>query len=133
MNFKFILSIGCMSLFAVSCAHKPMDKEHTKLTQDHPISHESKPVKEVTPVVESKKGDISFNCKFGEDSRTITLQKGNNRCEVHYTKSGTLNNIAWAEKTPSLCDKVFDNVRNNIEKGGFKCADEGQKTASVGN
>ncbi len=133
MKLNVILTIGCMSLFAVSCATKPVEsKDNTKVTtQELPAVKQE--TKSENKVVEAKKGDVSLNCKLGEDSRTITLQKGDKRCEVHYTKSGSLNNIAWGEQTPSICDKVFDNVRNNIEKGGFKCSDDGQKTASIGN
>jgi hypothetical protein len=130
MKLNLILTIGCMSLFAVSCAHKPVEsKDNTaKLTTELPPVKQE--VKTENKVAEANKGDISLNCVLGDDSRVITLQKGDKRCEVHYTKSGTLNNIAWGEQTPSICDKVFDNVRGNIEKGGFKCSDEGQKTAS---
>lgn len=133
MKFNLILTLGCMSLIAVSCAHKPVEtKDTAKLTTELPaVKEEAKPMD--NKAVEAKKGDVSLNCVLGQDSRIITLQKGEKRCEVHYTKSGNLNNIAWGEQTPSICDKVFDNVRSNIEKGGFKCSDEGQKTASNGN
>jgi len=135
MKLNLIIAIGCMSVFAVSCAHKPIqDQDTTKVSsQELPAPKAEQKAVAESKNADLKKGDQSLNCKLGEDSRTLTLEKGDKRCEVHYTKAGALNNIAWGEQTPSICDKVFDNVRSNIEKGGFICADDGQKTAANGN
>jgi len=131
MKLRSIAAIGCFSVFAVSCAHKKIDSDTAKLTPEQKPVVVEKPVQKVVENKgDNKLGNMSLTCVSGSDSRVITLQKGDKRCEVHYTKSGNLNNIAWAEKTPSICDRVFDNVRSNIEKGGFKCTDDGQKTAS---
>lgn len=130
MNSKLILALCSASIFAVSCAHKTVALKKTEVVQEKPVELKQ----EVAPVIAKKDNNLSYTCLVGQDKRTITLQKGDKRCEVHYSKSGAENQMAWAEKTPSICDNVFDNIRTNIEKGGFKCsADDGQKTAALAN
>ena len=128
MSKNIFTVIIAMSVFTVSCAHKKVEPNFAK-----------KDLEITTPKLEEKSqaktdqktkdNHFAFNCKLGEDSRTLILQKGDKRCEVHYTKSGNKEQIAWAEQTPSLCDKVFDQVKTTIEKGGFQCQGEGAKTA----
>jgi hypothetical protein len=128
MNIRTSLAIGLLSVLAVSCAHKKIEQE-TVTTNEVPVSKKIEKEKVIVKSEKSSNG-LSMNCVLNKDSRVITLQKGEKRCEVHYTKFGELNEIAWGEKTPSICDNVFENVKSNIEKGGFKCSPN-ETTASL--
>ncbi len=133
MNIKALVILGSFSVLIANCAHKKIENEPAKLAAAE--TKIEKPVEKVAEKASEKKDSeehVKFNCVLGKDSRVVTIQKGAKRCEVHYTKSGAEEQVAWAEKTPALCDKVFDNVRTNIEKGGFKCDNEKdvQKTAA---
>jgi len=112
-----------MSVFAVACSHTRIQEDTTKSVQEVSPKFAKEEVKsENTSKKEVKSNnDLSLSCSLGKDSRTITIQKGDKRCEVHYTKDGQLSNVAWGEKTPSICKDVFENVRSNLEKGNFKC------------
>lgn len=128
----FIL-IGVMGL-AVSCAHKkktdaPAQKQEQTQTQE-----KAKSDKVAT-------GDRIYSCKVGSDTRMVRFNKRasnekSNRCEIHYTKFGAENQVAWAEATPSICDRVYNQIRDNIEAKGFSCEEtassalkESEKTA----
>ncbi len=121
-------AIFAMSAVTVSCAHKNANpnfaKKDLEVTGPHKLEEKAAKTDE-----KAKENNFAFNCKLGQESRTLILQKGDKRCEVHYTKSGNKEQIAWAEQTPSLCDKVFDQVKSTIEKGGFQCQGEGSQTA----
>ena len=106
-----ITLIGFLGL-TVSCAHKQPAQETAKA--------ETKVEKKVE---KKQKRDIAYTCLVGKDKRTITLDKKEKRCEVHYTKYGEQNQVAWAESTPAICDRAFNNIRSNIEGSGYKCAD----------
>lgn len=122
MNWSNIITVSLMSVFAVACSHTRIQEDTTKSIQEVSPKFVKEEVKSENLNKEVKSNqDLSLSCSQGKDSRTITIQKGDNRCEVHYTKDGQLNNIAWGEKTPSICRDVFENVRGNLEKGNFKC------------
>lgn len=132
MKLNALVAVSLLSVFAVSCAHNSV-QDTTETVQE--VTPKSLQKEEVKKEDFSKKevksnNDLSMSCSLGKDSRTITIQKGDKRCEVHYTKQGQSNQVAWGEKTPSICDNVFDNVRTNIEKGGFKCISS-EKTAGL--
>jgi hypothetical protein len=116
-------------MFTIACAHtKKTDSESSLATViDGPASPTKIEAKK--DIKKDNKNEFTYNCSLGKDSRTISMQKGEKRCEVHYTKSGNQNQIAWAQKTPGICDSVFNQVLQTIEKGGFKCINN-QTTAS---
>lgn len=129
MNINAILAICSVSMFTVACAHTKKTESETALATviEAPVSsHKIEPKKDIK---KDNKNEFTYNCSLGKDSRTISMQKGDKRCEVHYTKSGNQNQIAWAQKTPGICDNVFNQVLQTIEKGGFKCINN-QTTAS---
>lgn len=68
-----------------------------------------------------KSNSERYTCTVGKDKRLVEINRTTGRCEVHYTKSGEDNSVAWAEATPSICTEVFGRIRNNIESAGFKC------------
>lgn len=49
------------------------------------------------------------------------LSKNEKRCEVNYTKFGDIQQVAWAESTPTICDNAFEGIRSNIEGAGYQC------------
>lgn len=65
----------------------------------------------------------AFTCLVGKETRTVTLHRKENRCEVHYTKFGNREQVAWGENTQDICDRAYNNIRSNIESRGFQCAE----------
>lgn len=132
MKINKLIAISLMSVFAVSCAHNNVEEDTTDTIQEvTPKSLNLEEKKGETTQKEVKSNnDLSLTCHLGKEGRTIVLQKGDKRCEVHYSKSGESNQMAWGQKTPSICDNVFDNIKTNIEKGGFKCQSN-DKTAGL--
>jgi hypothetical protein len=132
MKINVLVVASLMSVFAVSCAHNKIEEDTTKSVQEIPPKFSKEEVKkdDVSKKEVKSNTDLSLSCTQGKDSRIITIQKGDNRCEVHYTKEGQLNQVAWGEKTPSKCSDVFENVRTNLEKGNFKCVSS-EKTAGL--
>ena len=106
-----ILLMGFLSL-TISCAHKQPAPEVAKV--------EKKTEKAETAKEKADK-ELAYTCLVGKDARTVTLDKKEKRCEVHYTKFGDQQQVAWAESTPSICDNAFSNIRSNIEGSGYKC------------
>lgn len=62
-----------------------------------------------------------YSCQVLDDKRIVEFKKESGRCEIHYTKFGNSEQVAWAEATPSLCSEVYDKIRTNIEGKGFTC------------
>ena len=118
----FVLLI-ISSLFALSlgCASK-----NKKLDNKQEVAP-AQSGKSEAKVTKQDGTDQSYNCLVREDTRTVTLDKEPNRCEVHYTKFGNTEQVAWAEATPSICSEVFSKIRKNIEDRGFKCTSGLQK------
>ena len=106
--------------FTVSCAHKPAGVETAKTDQAKVEAEKKTDKKE-----EAKDKEIAYTCLVGKDKRVVTLDKEDKqkRCEVHYTKFGDRQQVAWAESTPDICDKAFNNIRENIEGSGYQCLD----------
>ena len=121
MNRVLLIAIlGCFSLLA-SCAHKDKD-----MNSDKAKASQQQTVKKPTVLVDKNKvegGELAYTCVVSGDERLVTLSKQPKRCEVHYTKKGERNQVAWAEAHPDICQSAYDKIRQNIEAGGFKCKD----------
>lgn len=129
MKINAVLAICSVSMFTMACAHTKKTESETSLATVIEAPSAPAKVEFKKDIKKENKNDFTYNCSLGKDSRIIHLQKGEKRCEVHYTKSGNQNQIAWAQKTPGICDSVFNQVLQTIEKGGFKCINN-QTTAS---
>lgn len=111
---SLIALVGFLSL-TVSCAHK------TTVDQG---DQQAKVEKKIEKKAETKQAkNLAYTCLVGKDRRLVTLDKKEKRCEVSYTKYGDLQQVAWAEATPSICDDTFSKIRTNIEGAGYKCLD----------
>lgn len=76
----------------------------------------------VKPKVESKMAsEQQYTCTVNGDKRIVEYKTNNGRCEIHYTKQGTSEEVAWGQATPSICSDVFARIRSNIEGKGFSC------------
>ncbi len=78
-------------------------------------------VKEAPKVEKKVSAGNVYSCQVYEDKRLVEFKQENGRCEIHYTKFGSSEQVAWAEATPSLCPEVFERIRTNIEGKGFTC------------
>lgn len=110
-----IMLTGLFSL-TISCAHKNIEKKEQVVVKETVIE---KPIAKK----EADKKARSYSCLVGKDQRVITLDREAKRCEVHYTKHGERQQVAWAESTQDICDRAFNSIRSNIENDGFKCND----------
>ena len=127
MRFAMIVFLMGALGMTVSCAHKQKDQAQAEQKL------EAKKIITVKAVDKDKKQE-AFTCLVGKDQRTVTIDRKAKRCEVHYTKHGEKQQVAWAESTQDICTKAFSNIRGNIEKNGYKCQDglkaikKGEKT-----
>lgn len=116
-----IILVGILSL-TVSCASKNKNEQSE-------VAHTDQKIEQVTEQkVEAKKEDskdkeAAYTCLVGKDKRTVTLDRKEKRCEVFYTKFGDQQQVAWAEKTPAICDDVFGKIRTNLEGSGARCVE----------
>ena len=109
---SLIVLVGFLGL-TVSCAHKTTVDEGQQQVK----------LEKAEKKVEKKQANNQYTCLVGKDKRHVTLDKKEKRCEVSYTKFGDIQQVAWAESTPAICDRAFNSIRSNIEGSGFKCAD----------
>ena len=111
---SILMLIGFLG-FTVSCAHKPTTVVDEGQKKDVKVKIEK------TEGIAKKQS--AYTCLVGKDQRTVILDRKEKRCEVNYTKFGDIQQVAWAESTPSICDRAFNSIRSNIEGSGFKCQD----------
>ena len=118
MRAKSAILLLAFAGLTISCAHKPT------LHDTDVVEAESKKEMTKTDVQPQKSANnLAFTCLVGKDKRTVTLDKKEKGCEVNYQKFGEIKQVAWAENTPAICDRAFNNIRSNIEKSGFKCVE----------
>lgn len=116
-----IILVGVLSL-TVSCASK--NKGEQEVVQNEQKMEQTIEQKaEVKQEIANKDKELAYTCLVGKDKRTVTLDKKEKRCEVHYTKFGDQQQVAWAESTPSICDDVFGKIRTNLEGSGSRCVE----------
>lgn len=114
MRLSFFIAFISTCLLAVGCSHKQKEaaqESAPSVAKQEEIKKEEKSIAK----------DNTYICDVLGDKRVVLLDKESKRCEVHYTKFGESNQVAWAEATPSLCGEVFERIRTNIESRGFKC------------
>lgn len=67
------------------------------------------------------KTDLTYICQRAKDVRWIrSYRVGGNRCKALYSKEGFVQTVSSAQNFAS-CKTVIDNIKANIEEGGFKC------------
>lgn len=65
--------------------------------------------------------DVTYICQKAKDIRWIrSFKVEGNRCRSLYSKEGYVQTVSSAQNFAS-CKSVIDNIRANIEEGGFKC------------
>lgn len=122
MKLGTLIILGSAFAFSVSCTH---GNKVTKSEKEKIVKVDKEKVKLVKKT--------AYTCVVNKDTRLITLDKANKRCEIHYTKFGKKAQVAWAQATPSICSDVFSKIRTNIESRGFTCTtklDKSRITAS---
>tara|TARA_B100001248_G_scaffold262262_1_gene257070 strand:- start:10646 stop:11038 length:393 start_codon:yes stop_codon:yes gene_type:complete len=125
---KKLAILGVCSFFA-ACAQNAKKPEK---------SVETKNTKKIEKAENVEKEAIV--CDVGEDKRLVQIHRTTldnpyktKRCEVHYTKWGEQQEVAWAQATQELCPKILSNIKENIEAKGFSCkpVEPNNKTASL--
>lgn len=136
MKSTLLLLATAALLGTTACSHKQLNNEPTT---EHAALTSEAPKQELHTVVKptENKDKLALACLVKKDKRLIEIDKKAKRCEVFYTKEGHRNQVAWAESTQSVCENIFQSIKANIEKGGFKCTSdlkefdkEERKTAS---
>lgn len=70
---------------------------------------------------DDQKTDVTYICQRNKDIRWIRSYKvEGNRCKSLYSKEGFVQTVSSAQNFSS-CKTVIDNIKANIEEGGFKC------------
>lgn len=70
--------------------------------------------------VETKK-DLFYKCVKGDQIRWIRLyREASGKCKTVYSKNGVAEDVSEA-KSFSWCEEVMNNVKKNLEKGGYAC------------
>lgn len=65
--------------------------------------------------------DVTYICQRSKDIRWIrSFKVEGNRCRSLYSKEGFVQTVSSAQNFAS-CKTVIDNIKANIEEGGFKC------------
>lgn len=121
MKLRTLAIMVCMTGLASACATKQIETEVVDPAA-HTVKQQVKK-EDKKDTKQAKEDAKELTCMVNKDARLISLEKTEKRCEVHYTKNGETNQVAWGESTPSICDDVFNNIKTNIEKEGFKCSD----------
>jgi hypothetical protein len=100
MNSIFTLFIICISLFG-------------QLT-----GAQSSPVSEATT---DQEPEITYVCQKQNDVRWVrSYLVDGNRCRSLYSKEGFVQTVGSAQNFRS-CKTVTENIKANLEEGGFKC------------
>jgi|GEM_PF-3379977 len=112
----------CMT---TSCAHKTESGAKDVVINDASIDKKQKE-KELAAKAKAEAdakaaAALAYTCVVAGDKRTVTLDKGEMKCKVNYTKNGEQTEVAWGQSTPEICKTAFDKIRTNIEGAGFKC------------
>ena len=118
MRASLVILLTAFFSLTISCAHKKVED-----TQAAKKEETKKEVVVAKKEIKEENKERSYTCLVGKDERLITLDRQEKRCEVHYTKEGDRQQVAWAETTQDICDRAFNNIRSNIEGSGFKCND----------
>ena len=62
-----------------------------------------------------------YKCIKGDQIRWIRLfREANGKCKTVYSKNGVAEDVSEA-KSYSWCEEVLNNVKKNLEKGGYSC------------
>lgn len=66
-------------------------------------------------------------CRNKKTVRTIRIENKSAECMVIYTKAGQDRDVGGG-KNQNSCEKIADNIQENLKKAGWQC----RKVASVG-
>jgi hypothetical protein len=121
MKKSSLITLFAFASLTISCAHKaPHSEDASADTKKAEIKVVEKTKKKDK---QAKKDQLAYTCMVGKDKRTVIIDEKDKRCEVHYTKFGDEQQVAWAESTPSICHDAFSKIRTNIEGSGYQCLD----------
>lgn len=129
IDMKRILLIG--SFLALGACSSAKKQAEPVAAQQAPVPAAS-PVQPVKPTPEKKPaaGADAYTCQVLDDKRIVEFKTESGRCEIHYTKFGNSESVAWGQATPSICTDVFARIRTNIEQKGFACQDLNKNLAA---
>lgn len=60
-------------------------------------------------------------CRLDKDERVVEKVATASGCELKYTKFGETSVIASSTSGPAHCDRVYDQIKANLEKYNYKC------------
>jgi hypothetical protein len=68
-------------------------------------------------------------CRNNKIVRTVRVIQKDNECVTIYTKLGVDKDVGGG-KNPSSCTKIVSNIRENLEKAGWKCRVVGEASVT---
>jgi hypothetical protein len=115
----FILSL----LVVFGCAHKKTDATATAAA---PAVSEAAatPAKgtKAAPAKAAKASSASVNCTSNKETRTIAVVAADGGgCETVYSKGTNVQSVANAKTDMSYCETKLNQIRDNLQKSGWKC------------
>jgi hypothetical protein len=116
-----ILITIAMAMFFVSCAHKhkATDKATTKSTVEA-VKKDAKSAGKSTTVAAAST-ESKATCSKDKETRTLEVVTAGQGCELQYTKGGDTQKPATSVKGVTYCHTVFEKIKGNLEKAGYKC------------
>ena len=109
-----LFAIACISMVFAACSSA--DKQESAQNSKSEVKVQSK--------AEQASKDNTLKCKLKDDIRIVKLSKESEvkLCEIHYTKEGSKERIASAERQADFCSNVLNNVKKNLTDAGFNCS-----------
>ncbi|MGE4133765.1 MAG: hypothetical protein AB7F86_19160 [Bdellovibrionales bacterium] len=122
---RFVLMVSVLALTA-GCATK---KKKTDVAEAPKPAVKTEAPAKVTTEEKTLEGRY-YTCQVLKDKRVVQFKTDKGRCEIHYTKFGSEEQVAWGEATPTICSDAYEKIRSNIEAKGFKCSGKPEAVAA---
>lgn len=75
-------------------------------------------------IASETKKEVFYKCTREKEMRWMRINfLKNGKCKTTYSKSGNATEVATA-KSYKNCEDILNNVKINLEKGGFKCEEK---------
>lgn len=87
-----------------------------------PAAKVAPPEKKVVASDESEEMINRATCTHGKDTRDLEIVAKGTGHVVSYTHGGETKEVGTCSSNKDKCQKVFDNIKSNLEKSGYTCS-----------
>lgn len=133
--FSIGLTLGFVTL--VGCATKPQppadetaSKPEARASSPEDRGSSASGTPAATTAAQAPKGPRTrtdpppkpdIECSKADDSRVLQIEEVHSGCWLFYVNRGIKKRIAWSKRGNMHCEKVRDQIRVSLEKGGYQC------------